>query len=51
MPTLPLGSLWRHTEQWQCIPDTNPVHPAGELVDNLLDHRVANYVKGIAALA
>lgn len=51
VPMLPLGTFWRHTEQWQALPDLGPQHPAGEVVDNLLDHRVANYVKGIAALA
>ena len=51
VPDMPPGAMWRHTEQWQALADINPAHPAGEVVDNLLDHRVANYVKGIAALA
>ena len=46
VPNLPFGPLWRHTEPWQALPD---VSPAKDLADDLLDHRVFNYVQGLTS--
>lgn len=46
VPNLPFGSMWKHTEPWQALPD---VSPTKDLADDLLDHRVSNYVQGLAS--
>jgi len=45
VPNLPPGPLWRHPEPWQALPD---VSAATDLADDLLDHRMSNYVQGLS---
>ncbi|KAH1281690.1 hypothetical protein KXX11_004174 [Aspergillus fumigatus] len=47
---MPVGTWWRHTEQWQTLTDqTQPPSGAAEVVDALNDHRMAFYIAGLKA--
>lgn len=51
VPSLPPGGLWEHTEPWKQLPDVTPSEDGlAEVVDDLFDHRIDNYVKGISAM-